>query len=202
MATGLALALHAGLLVMLTLRAPSPPEPDRPPEVVELWIVPPLTRQAPEAATPPEPEPLDTPAWQTPQPRAPRPNPTPVEAPEPLPLPPAPKPATKPADTSLGVTPRSHAEGGDAKRAALTRALLKRDLCVQQRREGRPLDKDCPLDAVKEVEVGIVPKETRPTKICLAEREKDWKRYRDGTGAYPGLNDVFNGKKKCREGWD
>ncbi|MDC7675482.1 hypothetical protein [Asticcacaulis machinosus] len=132
------------------------------------------------------------------------PSPKPVVAPAIIPAPIVAQPSvTGPASgTAQGVvTPKAY--GGGGARGALTRALLKRDLCQQQRLAGKPMDKDCPLEdlAKDEKALPLKPRETRATKLCIAEREKDWQRYRDGTGQYPGLRDMFKGRKDCLKDW-
>ncbi|OYW81640.1 MAG: hypothetical protein B7Z26_04795 [Asticcacaulis sp. 32-58-5] len=99
------------------------------------------------------------------------------------------------------VTPKAY--GGGGARGALTQALLKRELCQQQRLAGKVMDKDCPLTdlARDEKALPLKPPEKRAAKLCIAEREKDWKRYRDGTGQYPGLRNMFKGNKDCLKDW-
>ncbi|WAC48443.1 hypothetical protein OVA03_00475 [Asticcacaulis sp. SL142] len=99
------------------------------------------------------------------------------------------------------VTPKAY--GGGGTRGALTKALLKRELCQQQRLAGKVMDKDCALeDIAKDAKpLPLQPPEKRAAKLCIAEREKDWKRYRDGTGPYPGLRNMIKGNKDCLKDW-
>lgn len=206
--TGVALGVHALALLVLWLSAPVSEEVVPDPIPVELWYVPRL-----EAAPKPEAAPAaaDTPpAPSKAKPRQAVFNPVRVidrPAPDPLPIAPSPPAPPSPprADSGTagtGVTPRAYPEGGDKGRASLTRALLKRDLCIQQRNAGKQMDKDCPVSPPKDIDLPLQAPEKRPTKLCLAAREKEWDKYRNGTGAYPGLGDMINGKKKCRQGWD
>lgn len=189
----------AGFLVVWLTPAPSAPEP--PPLEIELWPMPVIARSEPQTEAVPAPEPPEP----TPRPSVPARTP-PLPRPPEFQTPPSiiEKPSAPPAatETGTGVTPRAYAEGGDAGRAAATRALNKRQFCIQQRNEGRPMDKDCPVSPPKEVVLPLKPPETRPTQLCLAAREREWQKYREGRGAYPGLRDMVSGKKKCRQGWD
>lgn len=199
MAAGVALGLH-GLALLAIWLTPVPQTPEAPPVGVELWRPPEaLTRPVMEAAAPETPPAQAAPS----RPASPlRPRPPAVPA-TPTPLPLMPPAAAAPAtETGTGVTPRAYAEGADEGRAAATRALNKRQFCIQQRDSGRPMDKDCPVTPAKDIVLPRQAKETRPTKLCLAAREREWQKYRDGTGAYPGLRDMAAGKKKCRQGWD
>lgn len=200
-AVAMALALHAlaGLMVVWLTPTPSAPEP--PPVEIELWPMPVMDRPQPQAKVVPAPTPTEpTPRRSLPAPTPPLPRPPETQTPlSVIERPSAPSAAT---ETGTGVTPRSYAEGGDAGRAAATRALNKRQFCIQQRNEGRPMDKDCPVSPPKEVMLPLKPPETRPTQLCLAAREREWQKYREGRGAYPGLRDMVSGKKKCRQGWD
>lgn len=200
-AVAVALALHALAGLMAVWLTPEPAAPEPPPVEVELWPMPVIARSEPQA----EPAPAPTPAEPTPR----RSVPAPIQ---PLPRPPETqtppsvieRPSAPPAatETGTGVTPRVYAEGADAGRAAATRALNKRQFCIQQRNDGRQMDKDCPVSPPKEVVLPLKPPETRPTQLCLAAREREWQKYREGRGAYPGLRDMVSGKKKCRQGWD
>ncbi|WP_155908244.1 hypothetical protein [Asticcacaulis sp. YBE204] len=205
--TGVALGVHGLFLLVLWLSAPPPHEVLPEPVAVELWYLPRLETQPKPEAAPVESE---TPSPAKVRPRQAVVNPVHVidrPAPDPLPIAPSPPapPAPPMAETgtgSAGVTPRAYPEGGDKGRASLTRALLKRDLCIQQRNAGKVMDKDCPVSPPKDLNLPLKPPEKRPTKLCLAERERQWDKYRNGTGAYPGLGDMISGKKKCRQGWD
>lgn len=208
-----ALCLHAAAGGMVWLiRAPAPPEAD--PLAIELWR-PPLIREArvpeterskSEVSVPENPRPEKA----APEKSTPSKPPVGVKAPDPIPSPPlrsnpgtSPSaPAAKTDGVGAGVTPRAYPEGGDQGRAAVTRALLKRDLCITQRNAGRVMDKDCPVSAPKDIALPLQAPEKRPTKLCLAAREREWQKYREGRGVYPGLRDLIEGKKKCREGWD
>ncbi|WP_126423576.1 hypothetical protein [Asticcacaulis excentricus] len=200
-AVAVALVLHAvaGFLAVWLTPAPSAPEP--PPVEVELWPMPVMDRPQSQAEAAPAPKLTEpTPRRSLPAPTQPAPRPPESQTPPSvIERPSAPPAAT---ETGTGVTPRAYAEGGDAGRAAATRALNKRQFCIQQRNDGRPMDKDCPVSASKEVVLPLKPPETRPTQLCLAAREREWQKYREGRGAYPGLRDMVSGKKKCRQGWD
>lgn len=202
-AVGAAVALH-GLALLAVWLTPVPQTPEEPPVEIELWRPPetlarPVIEPAAAFVTPPKEALANRPT----SPVRPR---TPVVPVTPVPTPPpmiAPVPSSTPlAETGTGVTPRAYAEGADKGRAAATRALNKRQFCIQQRDSGRPMDKDCPVTPAKDIVLPLQPKETRPTKLCLAAREREWQKYRDGRGAYPGLRDLVDGKKKCRQGWD
>ncbi|MFP1132493.1 hypothetical protein [Asticcacaulis sp. W401b] len=200
-AVAVALALHALAALMVVWLTPAPSAPEPPPVEVELWPMPVMDRPQPQAEAVPAPRPTEpTPRRSLPTPTQPAPR-TPETQTPPwvIERPSAPPAAT---ETGSGVTPRAYPEGGDAGRAAATRALNKRQFCIQQRNEGRPMDKDCPVSASKEVVLPLKPPETRPTQLCLAAREREWQKYREGRGAYPGLRDMVSGKKKCRQGWD
>ncbi|MFT3997464.1 MAG: hypothetical protein QM667_08655 [Asticcacaulis sp.] len=213
-----ALCLHAaaGWMIWLIRAEPAPPEPD--PVAIELWR-PPLLREARAPETEQAKTEVSAPDRPVPEkaalekPTTPKPSAA-VKAPDPIPAPPPRlNPAISPSDRSsgpvvksdpagAGVTPRTYPEGGDKGRAAVTRALLKRDLCIAQRNAGRVMDKDCPVSAPRDITLPLQAPEKRPTKLCLAAREREWQKYRDGKGGYPGLRDLIEGKKKCREGWD
>ncbi len=202
-AVAVALALHALAGFLVVWLTPVMAVPESPPTEIELWPMPVMARPEPQAEAAPAPTPAD------PTPRRSLSAPTPPVPRTPVPqiqTPPSiiEKPSAPPSttETGTGVTPRAYAEGGDAGRAAATRALNKRQFCIQQRNEGRPLGKDCPVSPPKEVVLPLKPPETRPTQLCLAAREREWQKYREGRGAYPGLRDMVSGKKKCRQGWD
>lgn len=202
-AVAVALALHALAALMVVWLTPAPSAPEPPPVEVELWPMPVMDRPQSQAEAAPAPKPTEpTPRRSLPAPMPPVPR-TPVSQtqtpPSVIERPSAPPVAT---ETGTGVTPRAYAEGGDAGRAAATRALNKRQFCIQQRNDGRPMDKDCPVSPPKDVVLPLKPPETRPTQLCLAAREREWQKYREGRGAYPGLRDMVSGKKKCRQGWD
>lgn len=207
----LVLVLHGLVGFWLWLETPDKPSSAPPEQPIELWFVPLNVHRAdvtPASHAPErEPEPATASQKRENRPRAPA---SAITGQTPAPVPLKPPQATGPTDApsvaaegaSLGVTPRAYPEGGDKGRAALTRSLLKRELCIEQRNAGRVMDKDCPVSPPKEVNLPLKAPETRPTKLCLAAREKEWQKYREGRGAYPGLRDLINGKKKCREGWD
>lgn len=200
-AVAVALALHALAALMVVWLTPAPSAPEPPPVDVELWPMPVIARSEPQNEAVPAPKPTEpTPRRSLPAPTQPLPRPPETQTPPSI----IEKPSAPPAatETGTGVTPRAYAEGGDAGRAAATRALNKRQFCIQQRNEGRPMDKDCPVSPPKEVVLPLKPPETRPTQLCLAAREREWQKYREGRGAYPGLRDMVSGKKKCRQGWD
>ncbi|BEV12038.1 hypothetical protein ATDW_25340 [Asticcacaulis sp. DW145] len=202
-AVAVALALHAlaGLLVVWLTPAPSAPE--SPPVEIEVSPMPVIARVEPQAEAAPAPTPTEpTPPRSLPTPTQPLPRPPETQTPPSIIEKPSALAAATETETGTGVTPRAYAEGADAGRAAATRALNKRQFCIQQRNEGRPMDKDCPVSPPKEAVLPLKPPETRPTQLCLAAREREWQKYREGRGAYPGLRDMVSGKKKCRQGWD
>ncbi|MDC7683538.1 hypothetical protein PQU92_09640 [Asticcacaulis sp. BYS171W] len=203
--TGVALGVHALFLLVLWLSAPVPEDAVPEPVPVELWYLPQLESPPKLEAVPERSEAPPSPTKARPRPAVIHPVPV-IDSPVPESLPISPSPPAPPkaeaGASGTGVTPRAYPEGGDKGRAGLTRALLKRDLCIQQRNAGKPMDKDCPVSPPRDIDLPNKPPENRPTKLCLAERERQWDKYRNGTGAYPGLNDLINGKKKCRQGWD
>ncbi|MDC7694882.1 hypothetical protein PQU94_11375 [Asticcacaulis sp. DXS10W] len=200
-AVAVALALHALAGLLVVWLTPAPAAPELPPVEVELWPMPVIARVEPQAEDAPAPTPTQpTPRRSLPTPTQPLPRPPVTQTPPSVMERPSAPPAA--SETGTGVTPRAYAEGADAGRAAATRALNKRQFCIQQRNDGRPMDKDCPVSPPKEVVLPLKPPETRPTQLCLAAREREWQKYREGRGAYPGLRDMVSGKKKCRQGWD
>ncbi|WKL56139.1 hypothetical protein Q1W73_10555 [Asticcacaulis sp. ZE23SCel15] len=178
-------------------------------------VVPPKGADTPDDPAPAQPKPktITQPPEKPPVQVTPKSSGVPTPAPSPtiLTAPIAPKgevaPASAPSTsapqgTAPGVvTPKAY--GGGGTRGALTKALLKRELCQQQRLAGKVMDKDCALeDIAKDAKpLPLQPPEKRAAKLCIAEREKDWKRYRDGTGQYPGLRDMFKGRKDCLKDW-
>ncbi|WP_189488113.1 hypothetical protein [Asticcacaulis endophyticus] len=176
-------------------------------------VVPPKGADTPDEPVPAQPKPktITQPHEKPPVSVTPKSSGVPTSAPSPtiVTAPIAPKgeaasaPSTSaPQGTAPGVvTPKAY--GGGGTRGALTKALLKRELCQQQRLAGKPMDKDCALeDIAKDAKpLPLQPRETRAAKLCIAEREKDWKRYRDGTGPYPGLRNMIKGNKDCLKDW-
>lgn len=200
-----ALGLHALVLVVVALSMVKPLPAASVPVGIELWQIPQL--QVPEPSETvetvhvphtdrPVSEPASEPALR-PDPVAPRPAKA-VQTDDILPM------AAKPApDTAQAVTPKAYDAGGDKGRAALTQALLKREACLEQRRLGKPLDKDCALgEAPDNLVLGVQPPEKRPAKLCIAARERDWQKYREGRAAYPGIRDALKGNKDCRKDWN
>ena len=203
----LALGLHGLGLIGMILGPLKPLAVVSPPVDVELWHVP-VSSPPVEAVEAVAPAPAQAP------PVAPRParkvqtdDRLPLAA---MPVPEAPPeapmtsvPVTSAPDTAEAVTPKAYDAGGNKGRAALTQALLKREACLEQRRLGKPLDKDCALgEAPKDLVLGIRPPEKRPTRLCIAARERRWQAYRDGRAAYPGIGEALRGNKDCRKDWD
>ncbi|MFT4091816.1 MAG: hypothetical protein QM645_13865 [Asticcacaulis sp.] len=210
-----ALGLHALALAVVAVSTVRPLPVTSEPIEIELWQVPltqPVTK-APEPSAPEASENVPLPAQAArmrpvptmPVPVAPR-NAKTVQTEDVLPIAAKPAPVVAPkaaTDSAHAVTPKAYDAGGDKGRAALTQALLKREACLEQRRLGKPLDKDCALgDAPDDLVLPLQPRETRPAKLCIAEREKTWKAYREGRAAYPGIMEALKGNKDCRKDWD
>ncbi|WP_140984717.1 hypothetical protein [Asticcacaulis tiandongensis] len=202
----LALGLHVLALVVVALSTVKPLPMRFEPVEIELWHIPQTQSPAPpKTETEPAPR-TDRPAPPpTPDPASPRPARA-VQTDDILPIAPKPAPDAPPEsapDTAHAVTPKAYDAGGNRRRAALTQGLLKREACLEQRRLGKPLDKDCALgEAPEDLTLPLKPRETRPTQLCLAERERTWQKYREGRAAYPGIKDALKGNKDCRKDWD
>jgi hypothetical protein len=207
----IAAALHLGLLgLILLVKSPKPTAlaPDHYIVALEPWPMPVASRATAQAQSQTAPiaagKPVTThltdvrPA-KTVTTLTPEPIPLPAVTPSPPQVAPQP-PATDPQGT-VNMPDQRKVMAGLAARNAAAAAIIKHDICVNKRNEGKELDKDCPLTPTRQLALGPPPKVLSDRQKCIAKRHEDWKKYRDGTAAYPGLINMFKGKSDCRK-WD
>jgi hypothetical protein len=206
----IALILHLLLLgAILLVRTPPPDVVPVAPYVIALepWPLPVLQRPARAEAD------------QTPASKAPVAAGKPVPVMAPVATPVRPVEAVTPVPNTVSASPPQLAAPSDPQgvvkmpdqrqvmagmsaRNAAGAAIVKHDICVYQRTQGKDMDKDCQLVEGRKLTLGPIPKPPSDRQICIAKRHEYWKRYREGKADYPGLINWFKGNSDCRKGWD